>query len=235
MSLAQQNHFGDFERLMVLKSMATMSFFKNSYWWQSMTSNMKLDKLHRYGNLLSSLQQIIFSNKNAQLSLKYTTFFQDLEQWDQLGEQNEFENVPTVSKFQRQVFSTLQALGYDPLPEHPIGSQVDGTTDIALLDVGGHKVAIEVDGQFHFARNPPFLPLGNTVVRTKVLEGCGWQAVRVNAYEWSEAYKKGLCEQLLEDKILEKVGAVVLGEEYISEDQILQKEGVVVLGEEHTQ
>eukprot|EP01024_Parvocaulis_polyphysoides_P042165 TRINITY_DN3862_c1_g1_i2.p4 TRINITY_DN3862_c1_g1~~TRINITY_DN3862_c1_g1_i2.p4 ORF type:complete len:123 (+),score=22.71 TRINITY_DN3862_c1_g1_i2:445-813(+) len=112
--------------------------------------------------------------------------------------------------FSDKFFLTLQGLGYDPHPEHSIGSQVDRTTDIALLDVELHKIAIEVDGETHFSRNVPFLPLGITVVGTRMLQGQGWHVIRINQQEWVDAYNQCKCEELLEEKILECIGVIIL-------------------------
>ena len=92
-----------------------------------------------------------------------------------------------ISQFHREVSETLTEMGVP----HEIEKLVeDGlfSLDIALK---GKKVAIEVDGPSHFARNVRDRRLegkdaGVTNMRTRCLTSSGWSIVHVPWFEWAE-------------------------------------------------
>lgn len=45
------------------------------------------------------------------------------------------------------------------------------------------KIAIEVDGPFHFAVNTNS-PLGQTMIRRRLLRACGWTVISVPCHTW---------------------------------------------------
>eukprot|EP01025_Chloroclados_australasicus_P045828 TRINITY_DN50431_c0_g1_i3.p5 TRINITY_DN50431_c0_g1~~TRINITY_DN50431_c0_g1_i3.p5 ORF type:complete len:111 (-),score=11.13 TRINITY_DN50431_c0_g1_i3:233-565(-) len=109
----------------------------------------------------------------------------------------------------------LQKLNYNPQYKHLVGSQISEFVEIALLNIGGHKIAIEIVDESKFARNQPNLPLANSMIKKQLLQGCGWKVVWVNVNEW---YFEDNCveysqnnELLLERKIVEQIGVLVLG------------------------
>ena len=69
-------------------------------------------------------------------------------------------------------------------------------------------VAVEVDGSTHFTQNQPYVPLGRTLWRWRLLAARGWRVVSVPYYRWARL-------QTLADKkqylyLLLQVGATVL-------------------------
>lgn len=55
----------------------------------------------------------------------------------------------------------------------------------------GARIALEVDGPWHFARNQPTLALGHTRVRDACLERLGWRVVSLNLTEPGGSYSGG--------------------------------------------
>lgn len=47
----------------------------------------------------------------------------------------------------------------------------------------GTRVAVEVDGPYHYASNSE-KALGHTIVRRRVLRACGWRVVSIPFFEW---------------------------------------------------
>jgi hypothetical protein len=46
-------------------------------------------------------------------------------------------------------------------------------------------VAVEVDGSTHFTQNQPYVPLGRTLWRWRLLAARGWRVVSVPYYRWA--------------------------------------------------
>ena len=63
--------------------------------------------------------------------------------------------------------------------------------DIALELPDGLKVAIEVDGPWHFMTNDPMIMDGATVLRNRMLASRGWKVVSVPVQPWDLAFEKG--------------------------------------------
>lgn len=55
------------------------------------------------------------------------------------------------------------------------------SVDIALTD---RMVAVEVDGSSHFSANEPFVPLGKSVLRWRMLASRGWKVRAPGGSEW---------------------------------------------------
>ncbi|KAL4859186.1 putative aldo-keto reductase 2 [Chlorella vulgaris] len=78
------------------------------------------------------------------------------------------------------VSNVVTALGID----HDIERRIeDGlmSVDIALRS---EQVAVEVDGSAHFTQNEPFVPLGRTLWRWRLLASRGWKVVSVPYFRW---------------------------------------------------
>ncbi|KAI7837274.1 hypothetical protein COHA_008888 [Chlorella ohadii] len=86
-----------------------------------------------------------------------------------------------LSAFHLEVSAALAQLGVpfevEYKTEHSLLS-----VDIAIID-GDRKIAIEVDGPFHFAVNTNS-PLGQTMIRRRLLRACGWIVISVPCHTW---------------------------------------------------
>lgn len=93
------------------------------------------------------------------------------------------ERVRT-SKMQRRVASVLGDLGVQcHLEFAPPNSNL--VIDIAVTHPSSNaKIAVEVDGPYHFAANAPKHMLGSVNLRNSLLEHYGWRVVSVPFYEW---------------------------------------------------
>lgn len=65
-----------------------------------------------------------------------------------------------------------------PTPPHPI---ISAAVDIALPE---ERIAIEVDGPFHFTRNSR-RPMGDMYARAALLEARGWRVASVPYFAWA--------------------------------------------------
>eukprot|EP00884_Botryococcus_braunii_P007811 jgi/Botrbrau1/17030/Bobra.49_2s0086.1 len=112
------------------------------------------------------------------------TFETVLELWKQAeGQKREFRRATRNSLYQREVVRVLQTLGLDPVLEHQ-----DLTTgymiDIAVYGRGDQRLAVEVDGPSHYARNKSCL-LGKSEMKDRHLGLlAGWKVVRVPHHDW---------------------------------------------------
>jgi hypothetical protein len=94
--------------------------------------------------------------------------------------------VSAASQVQRQVYQVLRGMGgLQPELEH-IAEGGLFCIDVALnLEAGpGQRVAVEVDGPWHYTRSRPYRELGATVLRRRLLERCGWRVLGVPVREW---------------------------------------------------
>eukprot|EP01025_Chloroclados_australasicus_P050977 TRINITY_DN5927_c0_g1_i5.p1 TRINITY_DN5927_c0_g1~~TRINITY_DN5927_c0_g1_i5.p1 ORF type:complete len:710 (-),score=63.67 TRINITY_DN5927_c0_g1_i5:927-3056(-) len=91
---------------------------------------------------------------------------------------------PSVSKWQYTIYTTLRSMGYEDLQlEYKM---LGGVFSIdVLLNYKGYKIALELDGPFHFSQNCPYVPLGITKRRNRLLEKMGFRVVTISVYEWS--------------------------------------------------
>lgn len=88
-------------------------------------------------------------------------------------------NQKTTSSFQKEVARLLVGTGLDWIKENV----VDGyTVDAVLTD---KKVALEIDGPTHFARNTG-TPLGHTILKRRYVTAAGWKVISVPFLEWEE-------------------------------------------------
>lgn len=103
-----------------------------------------------------------------------------------------------VSSTHRDVASVMRELNIEFDMEKKIE---DGlmSVDIALR---GEMVAVEVDGSAHFTINEPYVPLGRTIWRWRLLASRGWRVVTVPYFRWAKlqsvAQKKQYLYMLLQ-------------------------------------
>lgn len=86
-----------------------------------------------------------------------------------------------LSGFHLDVSEGLTRLGVPHLLEYLVARDLL-SIDIAVID-DGRKLAIEVDGPFHFPVNAR-TPLGHTMIRRRLLRAAGWTVLSIPWYEW---------------------------------------------------
>lgn len=88
-----------------------------------------------------------------------------------------------LSGFHLDVSEGLTRLGISHLLEHVVARDLL-SIDIAVID-SGRRIAIEVDGPFHFPVNAR-TPLGHTMIRRRLLRAAGWTVMSIPWHEWFE-------------------------------------------------
>lgn len=91
------------------------------------------------------------------------------------------QQAAKLSSFQLEVSAALGALGIEHELEHLTAVNLL-SVDIAIVS-GGRKIAIEVDGPFHFSVNTNS-PLGQTMIRRRLLRAVGWTVISVPYHTW---------------------------------------------------
>jgi len=86
----------------------------------------------------------------------------------------------TVSHFQRQVAETLVSLGASVQEEVVLE---EGYSLDLVVDWRGERLAVEVDGPWHFVGREP---TGATLLKRRQLKHFGWWLVSVPYWEWDE-------------------------------------------------
>ena len=86
-----------------------------------------------------------------------------------------------LSGFHLDVSEGLTRLAVPHLLEYLVARDLL-SIDIAVID-DGRKLAIEVDGPFHFPVNAR-TPLGHTMIRRRLLRAAGWTVLSIPWYEW---------------------------------------------------
>eukprot|EP00966_Prymnesium_polylepis_P187428 4345420-Prymnesium_polylepis.1 len=97
----------------------------------------------------------------------------------------------TASNFQLAVRDCLQSMGMEPQEEvcTPQGYSVD-----LVVELGGRRVAVEVDGPSHYLGSSR-MPNGATMLKRRQLEAFGWRLVSVPYWEWSPLWVKRVEER----------------------------------------
>jgi hypothetical protein len=104
-------------------------------------------------------------------------------EWEELVN----EDTKITSGVQKDVYRSMISMGYDADLECAV---VGLSIDVAVQDI---KLAVEVDGFGHFARNKPNQAVGNSLWKKRFLEANGWMAVNVNVKDWCN--KRGAAEK----------------------------------------
>eukprot|EP01025_Chloroclados_australasicus_P062418 TRINITY_DN8202_c0_g1_i1.p1 TRINITY_DN8202_c0_g1~~TRINITY_DN8202_c0_g1_i1.p1 ORF type:complete len:745 (+),score=74.07 TRINITY_DN8202_c0_g1_i1:103-2235(+) len=96
---------------------------------------------------------------------------------------------PLPSRFQREVFLTLEKLGYSAQLEQ---LTQDGLVNIDIaLEINQQLVAVVVDGPQHYTVSQPYRQLASGEIRNRLLVAKGWRVVRVPFYEWERRDEGG--------------------------------------------
>jgi len=120
---------------------------------------------------------------------------------------NDRRNFLSTSYSQRQVAGVLEnSLGLNCELEHvPESSFV--VIDIAVFAKNNTKVAVEVDGPYHYSTNKINHKLGAMQLRDSLLRHSGWEVVSIPYYEWMQVkswerakYLKGKVMPILENQ-----------------------------------
>ena len=108
---------------------------------------------------------------------------------------------------QQDVSNQLNSMGIVHLVEQQTD---DGYFSLDIV-ISHLKVAIEVDGPYHYLLNWPPNPTGATLLRRRLLRAQGWRMVSVPYFLWS--YSSPEEQQLL---LRERLLAVGVPEAYLS-------------------
>eukprot|EP01023_Acetabularia_acetabulum_P014483 TRINITY_DN17075_c1_g1_i8.p1 TRINITY_DN17075_c1_g1~~TRINITY_DN17075_c1_g1_i8.p1 ORF type:complete len:617 (-),score=46.64 TRINITY_DN17075_c1_g1_i8:298-2148(-) len=110
------------------------------------------------------------------------------------------QNSPMEIKpsfLQQDIYYSLVRLGYKQIePEKSLDKSIQ-CIDIAL-SVSGVGVAFEVDGPYHFTRNPPYKPISKTICRDLMTAARGWRVVNLPFWLWKDLKSRDRRDQLLE-------------------------------------
>eukprot|EP01023_Acetabularia_acetabulum_P004328 TRINITY_DN11800_c0_g1_i1.p2 TRINITY_DN11800_c0_g1~~TRINITY_DN11800_c0_g1_i1.p2 ORF type:complete len:262 (-),score=30.64 TRINITY_DN11800_c0_g1_i1:310-1065(-) len=148
-----------------------------------------------------TLVRLFFVKQIAELfqQVKVPNFPQDTfhamqQSWEQC-------RTPTRSIWQNTVFNTLHQIGYENMEEEV--NILDGIYSIDIvLNIQNQKIALELDGMYHFSGNCPHVVLGCTKCRNRVIKKLGFKLVTISMYDW-QVLEKGqfIKNDLLIDKI----------------------------------
>ena len=97
------------------------------------------------------------------------------------------EETKITSGVQKDVYRSMISMGYTADLECAVCGL---SIDVAVQKI---KLAVEVDGFAHFARNRPNQAVGNSLWKKRFLEANGWLAVNVNVKDWYN--KRGAAEK----------------------------------------
>eukprot|EP01024_Parvocaulis_polyphysoides_P044011 TRINITY_DN4044_c1_g1_i2.p1 TRINITY_DN4044_c1_g1~~TRINITY_DN4044_c1_g1_i2.p1 ORF type:complete len:431 (+),score=72.58 TRINITY_DN4044_c1_g1_i2:1696-2988(+) len=112
---------------------------------------------------------------------------------------------PNPSAWQNTVARTLREIGYENLEEEV--EVLNGIYRIDIvLNVQNQKIAVELDGSFHFSKNCPHVVLGRTKCRNRVLEKLGYKVITVSMYDWKAL---GLGLRVKNEMLMEKIEAAL--------------------------
>ena len=111
----------------------------------------------------------------------------------------------TISAAHRAVFAAVQQLpGCSNASLEHVTDDGLFSIDVAVVLPGGDKLAVEVDGPFHFFTNRPTVLDGATRLRNRLLEARGWRVVSVRVGEWLQHAKRG--EEAVHDYLMKSLG-----------------------------
>ncbi|GAB4823221.1 hypothetical protein N2152v2_010267 [Parachlorella kessleri] len=106
-----------------------------------------------------------------------------MECWQKMVRAGALRVVETrLSEFHLSVSGNLALLGVEQEVEHLTGGDLL-SVDIAVHGPTGARIAVEVDGPFHYAINT-MRALGPTIGRRRILRSAGWRVVSIPFFEW---------------------------------------------------
>jgi hypothetical protein len=112
-----------------------------------------------------------------EVDLKEETVDRALAFWGQQQKESS-----KVSAFHLDVSDALNSLGVEHHIEFLTANDLF-SVDIAIVDGGDKKIAVEVDGPYHFPVNSR-TPLGHTMIRRRLLRASGWTVIPVPWFDW---------------------------------------------------
>lgn len=83
-----------------------------------------------------------------------------------------------VSKLQKEVCEALIGMGVSYVSEDTSSGYA---VDIAVPQL---RIAVEIDGPYHFARTDTERPLGPTALKRRQLEKMGWHVLSITLDDW---------------------------------------------------
>lgn len=110
------------------------------------------------------------------------------------------------SGMQLSVLQALRDAGYQCRSEHMVGRGLF-CVDIGLLHSSSTRVVVEVDGPHHYSRNDVTKPLGDQLLRNRLLRALGFALVCVPGHQWlsleDEAQRHNFLTCLVEEAVAE--------------------------------
>lgn len=137
----------------------------------------------------SQYNQVLQAVLAAQLEGSPGTFREEIDLPDQVVVEalEAWQKLETrVSEFHLNVSQSLALLGVEHEVEHMTAGDLF-SVDIAILGPEGSRIAVEVDGPYHYPVNSN-KPLGHTIVRRRILRAGGWRVVSIPHFEWYPMY-----------------------------------------------
>jgi very-short-patch-repair endonuclease len=149
--------------------------------------------LSKIWQLVSSLNQMRHGSLSRKTWSEHTRKVIDLAQshWEALVH----EETKITSGVQKEVHRSMLSMGYTADLECAVCGL---SIDVAVQEI---KLAVEVDGFAHFARNKPNQAVGNSLWKKRLLEANGWVAVNVNVKDWCNKRGAGEKRELLKEAI----------------------------------
>eukprot|EP01026_Neomeris_dumetosa_P020428 TRINITY_DN18234_c0_g1_i2.p2 TRINITY_DN18234_c0_g1~~TRINITY_DN18234_c0_g1_i2.p2 ORF type:complete len:233 (-),score=27.89 TRINITY_DN18234_c0_g1_i2:23-721(-) len=171
----------------VIWASAYFQLWEDVQWWEVMLG--KLQKLSEIGEpstgILAQIYHAYLLSIADDVKTVTDTFSLSILQTAELAwlkSQSSYRNSKHILNFQESVFESLQQMQMDPY----IPSQ--NSTDLIragiVVQFADCKFAIEVDGVQRFSKNVPYVALGQTRSRNKLLRHFGYIVVNVPFYEW---------------------------------------------------
>ncbi|KAL4518210.1 hypothetical protein Ndes2437A_g04507 [Nannochloris sp. 'desiccata'] len=105
------------------------------------------------------------------------------------------EETKVTSGVQKEVYRSMMSMGYTADLECAVCGL---SIDVAVQKI---KLAVEVDGFSHFARNRPNQAVGNSLWKKRFLEANGWLAVNINVKDWYNKRGAGEKREFLKEAI----------------------------------
>eukprot|EP01024_Parvocaulis_polyphysoides_P064656 TRINITY_DN7527_c0_g1_i1.p2 TRINITY_DN7527_c0_g1~~TRINITY_DN7527_c0_g1_i1.p2 ORF type:complete len:343 (-),score=54.62 TRINITY_DN7527_c0_g1_i1:23-1051(-) len=166
--------------------------WEDKNWWEKM-----LQKLDNYSKSYSDedvqkerMAQIYhsymmsISDEAKQISNLFPKFVLQIGESAWVKSQHNLEDAQKISMFQQSVFDVLEEMEMEPkMQSEIISGLIRADIIVKFLDC---EFAVEVDGPWHFSKNKPHFPLGQTKLRNRLLRNLGFIVLNVPFYEWPQ-------------------------------------------------